>query len=72
MEELISAYIEELKSKKNISLNTEMAYCRDLLKATRFFRGKEVASVVEVDQEAISGYLSELKEQGLADATVLR
>ena len=72
MEELISAYIEHLKSKKNISLNTEMAYCRDLMKATRFFREKEVSSVVKVDQEAISGYLSDLKEQGLADATVLR
>lgn len=72
MEELISAYIEQLKSKKNISLNTEMAYCRDLLKAARFFRGKDVTSVVEVDQEAVSGYLTELKEQGFADATVLR
>lgn len=72
MEELISAYIDYLKNEKNISLNTEMAYCRDLLKVAHFFEKKDLNNIAEITKRDMNEYMEDLKRQGVADATILR
>jgi integrase/recombinase XerD len=68
MNALLDNYITYLNNVKNLSENTLESYKRDIL----VFKGFISCSLVKVREENVLGYISAMRENGKADATISR
>ena len=72
MKELMEEFIGYLHSKKNVSYNTEISYQRDLKKLEEYFEKKKIGRWEDVSETDIQNYLSKMREENFASATISR
>ena len=72
MERAITELIKHLQNTRNISKNTEISYERDLNKLVCYLREQNIEDWVEVTDLVLENYLSLLKSENLASATISR
>ena len=65
-------FLEYLTVELGLSANTRQAYERDLRLFCKTFGFKNSDALVNVSREQITGYMTQLKEKGLAAATIAR
>lgn len=65
-------FLEYLTVELGLSVNTRQAYERDLRLFCKTLGFKNSDSLVNVSREQITGYMTQLKEKGLAAATIAR
>lgn len=65
-------FLEYLTVELGLSANTRQAYERDLRLFCKTLGFKNSDALVNVNREQITGYMTELKEKGLAAATIAR
>lgn len=65
-------FLEYLTVELGLSANTRQAYERDLLLFCKTLGFKNSDALVNVSREQITGYMTQLKEKGLAAATIAR
>ncbi len=68
----ISTFITYMHDVKKTSQNTEMSYCRDLKKFYAYLMNNGQESLAGVDEKMIRSYLSMLKNEGMAPASISR
>ena len=68
----IDAFVQYLHDVKKTSYNTEMSYHRDLNKVQKYLQERGINKVSQIDEEALKGYVSYLKENDFANATISR
>lgn len=68
----IQLFLEYLTVELGLSANTRQAYERDLRLFCKTLGFKNSDALVNVSREQITGYMTQLKEKGLAAATVAR
>lgn len=72
MEKIVLEYVEYLKAVKGISVNTEMAYRRDLMKLVRYLAGQDIYKVDEVTSTNLTSYMLFMEKQQLTNTTISR
>jgi len=72
MDEVISQFIFYLHNVKKTSNNTELSYKRDLNKLIIFLQGLNVLEVSEISEMNLNAYISFLKKNECAAATISR
>lgn len=72
MENKVFDYVEYLKKEKNISVNTEMAYRRDLLKLIRYLESQEITDIEKITVTNLNSYMLYMEKQGLTNTTISR
>lgn len=72
MEKLVLEYVEYLKKTKGISLNTEMAYRRDLLKLVKYLNAQDVDDVNLITVTNLNSYMLYMEKQQLTNTTISR
>lgn len=72
MEKRVLKYIEHLKNTKGISLNTEMAYRRDLLKLVKYLEAQNIVDVDAVTTTNLNSYMLSMERQNLTNTTISR
>ena len=68
----IQLFLEYLTVELGLSANTRQAYERDLRLFCKTLGFKNSDALVNVNREQITGYMTQLKEKGLAAATIAR
>lgn len=68
----IQLFLEYLTVELGLSANTRQAYARDLRLFCKTLGFKNSDALVNVSREQITGYMTQLKEKGLAAATIAR
>lgn len=68
----IQLFLEYLTVELGLSANTRQAYERDLRLFCKMLGFKNSDALVNVSREQITGYMTQLKEKGLAAATIAR
>lgn len=68
----IQLFLEYLTVELGLSANTRQAYERDLRLFCKTLGFKKSDALVNVSREQITGYMTQLKEKGLAAATIAR
>lgn len=72
MEKVVLNYVEYLKDKKRISVNTEMAYRRDLMKLVRYLDEQGVEDLSSVTATNLNSYMLYMEKLGLTNTTISR
>lgn len=72
MNDRVLEYIEYLKKTKNISLNTEMAYKRDLVKLVRFMESQGISNVEDITATNLNSYMLYMEKSGFTNTTISR
>ncbi len=72
MEKVVLNYVEYLKDKKRISVNTEMAYRRDLMKLVRYLDEQGVGDLSSVTATNLNSYMLYMEKLGLTNTTISR
>lgn len=72
MEKIVLEYVDFLKKTKGISVNTEMAYRRDLIKLVKYLNGQEIYDVDKVTATNLNSYMLFMEKQGLTNTTISR
>lgn len=72
MEVTIEEYVEYLKEKKSISVNTELSYRGDLKYLAEYLGGQGIYEVGKVTVTNLNSYLLYLEKQGVSNATLAR
>lgn len=72
MEKIVLEYVEYLKATKGISVNTEMAYRRDLMKLVRYLAGQDIYKADEVTSTNLTSYMLFMEKQQLTNTTISR
>lgn len=72
MEKIVLEYVEYLKKTKGISVNTEMAYRRDLMKLVRYLAEQEVYEVERITATNLNSYMLFMEKQNLTNTTISR
>lgn len=72
MEDRVLSYVYYLKREKGISVNTEMAYRRDLMKLVRYFESQGITEVEKVSATNLNSYMLYMEKQGLTNTTISR
>ena len=72
MENKVLEYVEYLKKTKGISLNTEMAYRRDLMKLVKYLDAQNVSDVTQITVTNLNSYMLYMEKQGLTNTTISR
>ena len=67
MENKVLEYVEYLKKTKGISLNTEMAYRRDLMKLVKYLDAQNVSDVTQIRVTNLNSYMLYLFGETRAD-----
>lgn len=65
-------YIEYLKDKKNISINTQASYKRDLNKMIEFFNLYKIFDYCYINETNLNSYILHLELKGASSATIVR
>lgn len=69
---MMQLFFEYLTVELGLSANTRQAYERDLRLFCKMLGFKNSDALVDVNREQITGYMTQLKEKGLAAATIAR
>lgn len=72
MENRVLDYVEFLKKEKGISVNTEMAYRRDLMKLVRYLESQDITEVEKITATNLNSYMLYMEKQGLTNTTISR
>ena len=72
MEKIVLEYVDYLKSAKGISVNTEMAYRRDLLKLVKYMNAQGILEMSKVTATNLNSYMLYMEKQGLTNTTISR
>ena len=72
MEQLVLNYVSYLKEKKRISVNTEMAYRRDLMKLIKYMSSQGIDEVSHITATNLNSYMLFMEKQGLTNTTISR
>lgn len=72
MEILVNEYLEYLRDKKKVSDNTFSSYRRDLKKLVQYLKEQDILDLTKVTSDTIQEYLTYLKENNYAIATITR
>lgn len=72
MEKIVLEYVQFLKNQKGISLNTEMAYRRDLMKLVKYLEGQGVRKAEDTTAANLNSYMLFMERQGLTNTTISR
>lgn len=72
MEQKVLEYVEYLKETKGISLNTEMAYRRDLMKLVKYLGSQGITEIVCITVTNLNSYMLFMEKQGLTNTTISR
>ena len=72
MEKIVLEYVEYLKEVKGISLNTEMAYRRDLMKLVRYLDSQGIHEVAQITATNLNSYMLHMEKQKLTNTTISR
>lgn len=72
MENKVLDYVEYLKREKGISVNTEMAYRRDLMKLVRYLNSQEISGIEKITVTNLNSYMLYMEKQGLTNTTISR
>jgi len=72
VEELLDAYLRYLLAEKNLSPLTLRNYRTDLVHFARYMEEVEKAAPLAVDRSSFRRYLAQLKDDGIATASVTR
>ena len=72
MEKIVLEYVEYLKEVKGISLNTEMAYRRDLMKLVRYLDAQGIQEVAQITATNLNSYMLHMEKQKLTNTTISR
>ena len=72
MENRVLDYVEYLKREKGISVNTEMAYRRDLMKLVRYLDSQEITGIEKITVTNLNSYMLYMEKQGLTNTTISR
>ena len=72
MEKIVLEYVEFLKSTKGISVNTEMAYRRDLMKLVKYLNAQGITRITDVTATNLNSYMLFMEKQGLTNTTISR
>lgn len=72
MENKVLDYVEFLKKEKGISVNTEMAYRRDLMKLVRYLESQDITEVEKITATNLNSYMLYMEKQGLTNTTISR
>ncbi len=72
MEKIVLEYVEYLKKVKGISLNTEMAYRRDLMKLVRYLASQGIHEVAQITATNLNSYMLHMEKQKLTNTTISR
>ena len=65
-------YVEDLKKTKGISVNTEMAYRRDLMKLVRYLADQGIFEVDKITATNLNSYMLYMEKEGLTNTTISR
>lgn len=69
---LIEQYLEYLVLTKNTSKNTISSYRRDLVRMHKYLAEKDIAEYKEVQYSHLTGYLTLLQQEGMANTSISR
>lgn len=72
LEQYVDKYIEYLRKVKKSSENTIASYRRDLEKFVRYFNGKGISRIDEVNETYINSYILDMEKNGMSMATISR
>lgn len=72
MEKIVLEYVDYLKEVKKISLNTEMAYRRDLMKLVRYLGSRGIQDVDQIAETDLTSYMLYMEKQNLTNTTISR
>lgn len=72
MEKRVLEYVDYLKSTKGISVNTEMAYRRDLVKLVKYLSAQGISEMSKVTATNLNSYMLHMEKQGLTNTTISR
>lgn len=72
MENKVIDYVMYLKNEKGISVNTEMAYRRDLMKLVRYLEAQGVSDVAKITGTNLNSYMLYMEKNGLTNTTISR
>ena len=72
MEKIVLEYVDYLKTTKGISVNTEMAYRRDLMKLVKYLGAQGVTDVEKTTATNLNSYMLFMEKQGLTNTTISR
>lgn len=72
MENKVFDYVLYLKNEKGISVNTEMAYRRDLMKLVRYLEAQGITDIEKVTVTNLNSYMLYMEKQGLTNTTISR
>ena len=72
LEQYVDKYIEYLRKVKKSSENTIASYKRDLEKFVRYFNGKGISRIDEVNETYINSYILDMEKNGMSMATISR
>lgn len=72
MEKIVLKYVDYLKKTKGISINTEMAYRRDLMKLVKYLTAQGIAEVDKITATNLNSYMLFMEKQGLTNTTISR
>ena len=72
MAKTVVDYVEDLKKTKGISVNTEMAYRRDLMKLVRYLADQGIFEVDKITATNLNSYMLYMEKEGLTNTTISR
>lgn len=72
MDKTVLDYVEDLKKTKGISVNTEMAYRRDLMKLVRYLADQGIFEVDKITVTNLNSYMLYMEKEGLTNTTISR
>lgn len=72
MENRVLDYVAYLKENKGISVNTEMAYRRDLIKLVRYMDAQGIKRVEDITATNLNSYMLHMEKEGLTNTTISR
>jgi len=72
MDEALQAFLDHLTIERGVSANTVAAYGRDLAQFAKHVRGKGLASLEDLTESALLGFLEGLREAGMSPNSISR
>lgn len=72
MQKTMEDFVEYLRSEKQVSVNTELSYKRDLSKLALFLEKQGIVDVAKITPTDLTSYVLQLEEEGRASSTISR
>lgn len=72
MQKTMEDFVEYLRSEKQVSVNTELSYKRDLSKLALFLEKQGIVDVAKITPTDLTSYVLQLEKEGRASSTISR